>query len=112
MTKSTIKFIKDQLERLKFSGKGKLYYAENFEGLALYVGKKKKTYYAHWSRPIIDKITGKVKMEGMRKRLDGFHVPLAEIKERVRKNLDDWKKESNRVFDNESSYVPHLLILV
>ena len=92
MTKSTIKFIKDQLERLKFSGKGKLYYAENFEGLALYVGKKKKTYYAHWSRPIIDKITGKVKMEGMRKRLDGFHVPLAEIKERVRKNLDDWKK--------------------
>ena len=95
MTKSTIKFIKDQLERLKFSGKGKLYYAENFEGLALYVGKKKKTYYAHWSRPIIDKITGKVKMEGMRKRLDGFHVPLAEIKERVRKNLDDWKKESN-----------------
>ena len=73
MTKSTIKFIKDQLERLKFSGKGKLYYAENFEGLALYVGKKKKTYYAHWSRPIIDKITGKVKMEGMRKRLDGFH---------------------------------------
>ena len=74
MTKSTIKFIKDQLERLKFSGKGKLYYAENFEGLALYVGKKKKTYYAHWSRPIIDKITGKVKMEGMRKRLDGFYT--------------------------------------
>ena len=29
MTKSTIKFVKDRLERLKFSGKGRFYYAEN-----------------------------------------------------------------------------------
>ena len=53
MTKSTIKFIKDQLERLKFSGKGRFYYAENFEALAIYVGKDEKTYYAHWSEPVI-----------------------------------------------------------
>ena len=40
MTKATIKFDKRKLESLKFTGKGKFYYAENFEGLAIYVGKK------------------------------------------------------------------------
>ena len=50
MTKSTIKFTKANLERLKFSGKHKYYYAENFEGLCIYVGKSEKTYHAHWSR--------------------------------------------------------------
>ena len=34
MTKSTIKFTKANLERFKFSGKGKFYYAGNFEWLA------------------------------------------------------------------------------
>jgi len=60
MTKSTIKFTKANLERLKFSGKHKYYYAENFEGLCIYVGKSEKTYHAHWSEPIIDRSTGKV----------------------------------------------------
>ena len=95
MTKSTIKFIKNQLERLKFSGKGRFYYAENFEALAIYVGKDEKTYYAHWSEPVIDKSTGKVKRIGKKKRLEGFHVPLDEIKEKVRRNLDDWKKQNS-----------------
>ena len=85
MTKSTIKFKKDILERLKFSEKGKFHYAENFEGLAIYVGKNEKTYYAHWSEPVIQK-------DGKKKRLDGFHVPLDEIKEKVRRNIDNWKK--------------------
>ena len=49
MTKSTIKFKKDELGRLKFSGKGRFYYAENFEGLCIEVNKHKKTYYAHFS---------------------------------------------------------------
>ena len=91
MTKSTIKFKKDILERLKFSGKGKFHYAENFEGLAIYVGKNEKTYYAHWSEPVIQK-DGKIKRVGKKKRLDGFHVPLDEIKEKVRRNIDNWKK--------------------
>ena len=55
MTKATIKFDKRKLESLKFTGKGKFYYAENFEGLAIYVGRKKKTYYAHWSVPVVRK---------------------------------------------------------
>jgi len=97
MTKSTIKFIKDELKRLKFSGKGRFYYAENFEGLAIYVGKDEKTYYAHWSEPIIDKSTGKIKRFGKKKRLDGFHVPLDEIKKKVRRNLDDWKKQDTNI---------------
>ena len=42
MTKATIKFDKRKLESLKFTGKGKFYYAENFEGLAIYVGKKRR----------------------------------------------------------------------
>ena len=42
MTKANIKFDKRNLERLKYDGKGKFYYAENFEGLLIYVGKKKK----------------------------------------------------------------------
>ena len=97
MTKSTIKFIKDQLARLKFSGKGRFYYAENFEALAIYVGKDEKTYYAHWSEPVIDKSTVKIKRIGKKKRLDGFHVPLDEIKEKVRRNLDDWKKQNSSI---------------
>ena len=97
MTKSTIKFIKNQLERLKFSGKGRFYYAENFEALAIYVGKDEKTYYAHWSEPVIDKSTGKIKRIGKKKRLDGFHVPLEEIKKKVRRNLDDWKKQNSSI---------------
>ena len=97
MTKSTIKFKKDNLERLKFSGKGRFYYAENFEALAIYVGKDEKTYYAHWSEPVIDKSTGKIQRVGKKKRLDGFHVPLDEIKEKVRRNLDDWKKQNRSI---------------
>ena len=80
MTKTNIKFDKRKLESLKFSGKGKFYYAENFEGLALYIGKKKKTYFAHWSIRSVDRSTGKVKMIGKRKWLGGFHIPLDEIK--------------------------------
>ena len=97
MTKSTIKFIKNKLGALKFSGKGKFYYAENFEGLAIYVGKDEKTYYAHWSEPVIDKTTGFIKRVGKKKRLAGFHVPLDEIKVKVRKNLDDWKKQNSEI---------------
>ena len=91
MTKATIKFDKRKLESLKFTGKGKFYYAENFEGLAIYVGKKKKTYYAHWSVPVVRK-DGAIKTDGKRKWLGGFHIPLELIKTKVRKNLDEWKK--------------------
>jgi len=97
MTKSTIKFTKANLERLKFSGKHKYYYAENFEGLCIYVGKTEKTYHAHWSEPIIDRSTGKVERFGKKKRLGGFQIPLEEIKEKVRKNLDDWKKSNSSI---------------
>ena len=51
MTRATIKFEKRKLERLKYSGKRKIYYAENFEGLCIEVNKHKKTYYVHWSIP-------------------------------------------------------------
>ena len=87
MTKTTIKFTKENLQRLKPSSKAKWHYAENFEGLALYVGKKKKTYYAHWSKPFTDKATGKIKFIGKRKKIGGFYIPLDEIKEKVRKQL-------------------------
>ena len=36
MTKTNIKFDKRKFESLKFSGKGKFYYEENFEGLAFF----------------------------------------------------------------------------
>ena len=44
MTKTNIDFNKRKLESLKSSTKPTWYYAKNFEGLALVVGKKKKTY--------------------------------------------------------------------
>ena len=90
MTK-LINFEKRKLESLKPGTKPTWYYAKNFEGLALVVGKKKKTYYAHWSVPTIQK-DGIIKREGKRKWLGGFHIPLDEIKEKLRKNLDEWKK--------------------
>ena len=36
-------------------------------------------------------------MSAKMKRLDGFHVPLDEIKEKVRRNLDDWKKQNSSI---------------
>ena len=57
MTDTNINFNKRKLESLKSSTKPIWYYAKNFEGLALFVGKKKKTYYAHWAIPVVDKIT-------------------------------------------------------
>ena len=44
MTNTNINFDKRKLESLKSSTKPIWYYAQNFEGLALVVGKKKKTY--------------------------------------------------------------------
>ena len=79
MTNTNINFNKRKLESLKSSTKPTWYYAKNFEGLALVVGKKKKTYYAHWSIPVVDKLTGNIKMVGKRKKLGGFHIPLDEI---------------------------------
>ena len=73
MTKTNIKFDKRKLESLKFTGKGKFYYAENFEGLAIYVGKNEKTYYAQWSEPVIQK-DGNIKRIGKRKFLGGYHI--------------------------------------
>ena len=94
MTNTNIDFNKRKLESLKSSTKPTWYYAKNLEGLALVVGKKKKTYYAHWAIPVVDKITGNLKYVGKRKKLGGFHIPLDEIKSLVRKNLDDWKKSA------------------
>ena len=85
MTNTNINFDKRKLERLKSSTKPIWYYAKNFEGLALFVGKKKKTYYAHLSIPVVDKLTDKIKMVGKRRKLGGFHIPLDEIKTLVRK---------------------------
>ena len=52
-TETNINFNKRKLESLKSSTKPTWYYAQNYEGLALLVGKKKKTYYAHCSIPVI-----------------------------------------------------------
>ena len=94
MTNTNINFDKRKLESLKASTKPIWYYAKNFEGLALVVGKNKKTYYAHWAIPVVDKLTGNLKYVGKRKKLGGFHIPLDEIKALVRKNLDDLKTVS------------------
>ena len=94
MTNTNINFDKRKLESLKASTKPIWYYAKNFEGLALVVGKNKKTYYAHWAIPVVDKLTGNPKYVGKRKKLGGFHIPLDEIKALVRKNLDDLKTVS------------------
>ena len=53
MTNTNIDFNKRKLESLKSSTKPTWYYAKNLEGLALVVGKKKKTYYAQWSIPVV-----------------------------------------------------------
>ena len=84
MTKTNIKFDKRRLESLKSSTKPTWYYAKNFEGLALLVGKRKKTYYAHWAIPVVNKITGNLTYVGKRKKLGGFHIPLDEIKDLVK----------------------------
>ena len=91
MTNTNINFNKRKLESLKSSTKPTWYYAQNFEGLALVVRKKKKTYYAHWSIPVVDRLTGNVKMVGKRRKLGGFHIPLDEIRTKIIRNQGNSK---------------------
>ena len=87
-----IKFIKDKLEKLPFNSGW--HFASNMEGLCIRCGAKKKTYHAHFSIPYINK-NGYTKRKGIRIKLGGFHIPLEEIKAKLRKNIDDYKKLSN-----------------
>ena len=89
-----IKFKKDVLDNLKYEGSEEFYFAENFEGLCIRINKRSKAYYAHWSIPKIDRKTGKIKSTGMKKWIAGYNVPLAEVKAKVRANLDEFKKLS------------------
>ena len=89
-----IKFKKDVLDNLKYEGSEEFYFAENFEGLFIRINKRSKAYYAHWSIPKIDRKTGKIKSTGMKKWIAGYNVPLAEVKAKVRANLDEFKKLS------------------
>ena len=87
-----IKFLKPKLEKLPFDSGW--HFSSDMEGLCIRCGIKKKTYHAHFSIPYIDK-NGYTKRKGIRIKLGGFHIPLEEIKSKLRKNIDDYKKLSN-----------------
>jgi len=91
---NTTSFAKKQnLEKYKYNGKLRTIYANDFTGLCLRIGKKEKSYYAHWSIKKINK-DGKVVRVGKKRMLADWNVPLAEVKEKLRANYDKWKKES------------------
>lgn len=92
-----IEFTKANLDNLKYED-GEWRYAKNIEGLCIRILKTKKSYYAHWSIPVIGK-DGYCKRVGKRKKLGGYHIPLAEIKILLRKNIDDFKKASQSEAD-------------
>ena len=78
---NTTSFAKKQnLEKYKYNGKLRTIYANDFTGLCLRIGKKRKSYYAHWSIKKINK-DGKVVRVGKKRMLADWNVPLAEVKE-------------------------------
>ena len=84
MTDTNINFNKRKLESLK-STKPTWYYAKNFEGLALLVGKKKKTYYAHWAIPVVNKITGNLTYVDKKEELETLKDEMRKIEKKKKK---------------------------
>ena len=65
----TIEFTKDKLDKtIKTVKAGTWVFAKGIEGLCLYVGKFKHTYYAHWGIKIV-KPDGKRTTTGKEKKL-------------------------------------------
>ena len=93
-----IKFIKPKLDKLQWTGKREWYSAENIEGLCIQVNKSSKTYYAQWSNPKI--INGRVKRVGYKKNLAPYSDGLELVKQKLRNQLDDWKKSSRANVDS------------
>ena len=92
----TIEFTKDKLDKtIKTVKAGTWLFAKGIEGLCLYVGKFKHTYYAHWGIKIV-KPDGKRTTTGKKKKLGSYELPLSEIKSRLRANYDEWKNQSKR----------------
>ena len=87
-----IKFTKEKLEKLPYNSGW--WFASNMESLCIRCGKKKKTYHAHWSVPTINK-DGYTSRKGIRKKIGAFHIPLEEIKAKLRAKIDEYKKISN-----------------
>ena len=84
-----IKFTKEKLEKLPYNSGW--WFASNMESLCIRCGKKKKTYHAHWSVPTINK-DGYTSRKGIRKKIGAFHIPLEEIKAKLRAKIDEYKK--------------------
>ena len=83
-------------------------FAKDFEGLCAAKNKFSITYYAHWSNSIITQ-NGRAKSAGKKKELGGFHIPLQEIKDRLRDNLSKWKKESRATGSTTETTVADLV---
>tara|TARA_B100000959_G_scaffold13803_1_gene13640 strand:+ start:220 stop:1119 length:900 start_codon:yes stop_codon:yes gene_type:complete len=88
----TIPFKKAILEKLN-PADGEWRYAKGIEYLCIRVFENNKTYYASWSTPVIGE-DGRLRYIGKKKKLGGFHIPLEEIKAKLRTTIDDLKKTS------------------
>ena len=84
----TFKFTKANLDKLNPSTPTR-YYDLTTQGLGLYAYRK-KTYFLHASIPTV-KANGKIGSIGIRKRLCGYEVSLADVREMVREQYDDFK---------------------
>jgi len=100
-------FTKQNLDALKWNGKQSFYFARNFEALCIAVNKYSKTYYAHWSISVVGK-EGRLKSIGNKKMLGGYHIPLGEIKEKLRANVDIWKAAARETGSTKETTVGDL----
>ena len=93
----TIVFKKAILDKLSHED-GEWRYAKNIEYLCIRVFENKKTYYASWSIPVLGE-DGRIRSIGKKKKLGGFHIPLEEIKVKLRTTIDELKKTSQTESD-------------
>ena len=89
----TIVFKKAILDKLSHED-GEWRYAKNIEYLCIRVFENKKTYYASWSIPVLGE-DGRIRSIGKKKKLGGFHIPLEEIKVKLRTTIDELNKLLN-----------------
>jgi hypothetical protein len=93
-----IKFIKSILDKLQWTGKREWYSAQDQESLCIQINKNSKSYYAQWAT--IKIVDGRRKTAGHRKYLAPYFWSIADVKTKLRKNIDAWKKASKANVDS------------
>ena len=105
----TIEFTKDKLDKTIKTVKAELALRKGIEGLCLYVGKFKHTYYAHWG--MVLNLMERERQQG-RKKLGSYELPIAEIKSRLKLTMMNGRVKASELTELQQKLQQILLELL